>query len=203
MSKTMLILYLLFGILVLIGFSKITGRVKLPPGIMAPEVPRQIDLDDRPSFQHQNSTITPLADFSLQAKVLSKKRYFWGRGARLAPYDLALGWQKMSDEAILEHFMISQSNRWYRWSAKKLPISKREVINSSANMHLIPADKDVAKNIRKIKIGQIISLQGYLVRVNSPSGWYWQSSMSRKDSGSNSCEVIFVTEFTAIETDKK
>ncbi|MFO7896711.1 MAG: hypothetical protein R6U84_07250 [Candidatus Cloacimonadales bacterium] len=198
MSKTMLLLYIIVILLLLVGFRQITGRVELEPGMMVEDVPRQISLPKAENFQHQQMTITPLAEFSLQAKVLAKKRYFWGKAGKLAPYDFALGWQQMSDQDIVQQFKISQSNRWYYWRARKLPLSKQEVIRSSSNMHLIPQNKAVAKKMRQAKIGQIISLDGYLVRAWDASGWNWQSSLSRQDSGSNSCEVVFVKNFEII-----
>ena len=37
------------------------------------------------------------------------------RESDLAPVDLALGWGRMSDEAILKDIQISQSGRFYFW----------------------------------------------------------------------------------------
>ncbi|HRN63018.1 MAG TPA: hypothetical protein PLF73_11205, partial [Luteimonas sp.] len=56
---------------------------------------RQTDLpDDLPAFNLQAGTLTPLAGFSVSARVLGRKDYSTGREADFSPTDLALGWQR-------------------------------------------------------------------------------------------------------------
>ena len=50
----------------------------------------------------------PLADYSLTAKILSRKNYRSGREGELSPVDFALGWGNMSDEQIVSQFDVSQ-----------------------------------------------------------------------------------------------
>ena len=169
-------------------------QVELGPGVRAPEQPQQSDVSKR-SFQHEGYRITPLADFSIKAKVLSRLDYRMGREADLAPVDLALGWGRMSDESILESIKIWQSNRWYRWRVEAFPIPRREIETSSANMHLVPASDSVKSAIKKSRKGDIIELTGYLIRADAPDGWHWVSSLTRKDTGARSCEVIWVESF--------
>ena len=66
-------------------------------------------------FEFEDYKITPLAEFQLAAKVLSSKRYRFGREADLSPIDLALGWGPMSNQKILDQLTITQSRRWYFW----------------------------------------------------------------------------------------
>lgn len=137
--------------------------------------------------------ITTLQDeFILTARVLSKKNYRFGREADLSPVDLALGWGPMADPSIIEQFAIRQSNRWYYWKTPKLPIPKRDVEIHSANMHMIPADKDVAVQLNKIKIDQRIQIKGKLVRVDADDGWHWVSSLTREDTGNGACELVLL-----------
>ena len=42
--------------------------------------------------------------------------------------------------------------------------------------------------------GQVVALEGYLVKVISKDGWRWQSSLTRNDTGNGACEVIWVEE---------
>jgi hypothetical protein len=76
---------------------------------------------------------------------LSSERYSLGREADLSPVDLALGWGKMSDEAVLSKINITQSNRFYYWHVDAFPIPRREIEINSANMHMIPADDRIKK----------------------------------------------------------
>lgn len=176
------------------------GRsVKLGPGIKAPDEPVQTELHRPPMMRRDDFSIMPLAGFQLQAKVLSRKRYFWGKESQLAPIDLALGWGRMSDERVLESIEIDQFGRWYRWNSKKPPIPIAEIKRSSANMHIIPADDTVEKALKSVREGQIITIDGYLVRVNHPSGWSWTSSLSRTDSGDGACEIVYAKELEILD----
>lgn len=187
------------GILLTV-FLTFSGRpLEHEPGVLAPDVPAQSPAREGMMFMHDDYVIKPLANFSVHARVLSRERYFLGRESDLAQIDLALGWGRMSDEAILQHFSISQSNRWYWWRSDTLPIAKQEVIRSSANMHLIPADDYVARQIKRTRTGSIVKFKGYLVEVLGDDGWRWRSSLSREDSGNKACEVVYVQDYEILE----
>lgn len=164
----------------------------LGPGVHAAEMPIQSRDADADSFELNGYRITPLADFSIKAKVLSREDYRYDREADLSPMDLALGWGPMSDEQVLGNISISQSGRWYRWSTPKYPIPRRDIETHSANMHMIPADDHVADVLDGIREGQIVQMEGYLVRVDGKDGWQWISSLTRDDTGARACEVVYV-----------
>lgn len=176
-----------------------SSSVALAGGVQAPAEPVQIERSSYSvDFSVPRYKLTPLATFKLQAKILAKKRYRFDNKAELAPYDLALGWGSMSDEAIVKNIEFGQSDRWYHWQASNLPISAREVSFSSANMHMIPANDTVKGNIARAQIGQIIELEGFLVDVQADAGWHWNSSMIRTDTGEGACEVVLVKKFTVL-----
>ena len=159
------------------------------------EDPRQ-ETTDEGSFQYKDYKIIPRRTFYLEARVLSKHRYRTGREAQLAPFDLVLGWGPMSDDIILKDIKITQSNRWYYYKYKlPPPLAKKEIISHSGNMHLIPANQTILNQIKKVRPGQVIELEGYLVSVRAEEGWKWNSSLSRTDTGSGSCEVVWVDDF--------
>lgn len=166
--------------------------IELGPGVRAPDPPVQVEPRDPGAFALNGYRITPLADFSIRAKVLSREGYSMGREAELSPLDLALGWGRMSDEAVLQAIDISQSGRWYRWRTADFPIPRREIETHSANMHMIPADADVEEALDEIRTGQVIELSGSLVRADADDGWRWVSSLSRDDTGGHACELVYV-----------
>jgi hypothetical protein len=172
--------------------------VTLGPGVVASQVPMQQPLVNGKSFNLGDYRITPLADFDIEAKILAKKRYRTGREADLSPYDLALGWGRMSDETVLANIDISQSGRWYRWSTKDFPIPRREIEQSSANMHMIPSDDFIQSQLDDLVEGQHIRLSGFLVRVDASDGWHWQSSLTRDDVGGGACELVYVRSVTLL-----
>lgn len=167
--------------------------VSLGPGVKVEQAPKQTRLQNADSFEFDDYLITPLANFALEAKVLSREDYMLDRESDLAPTDLALGWQQMSDESVLAQIEIRQSGRWYHWRVQDFPIPRRAIETQSANMHMVPADDDVAAMLDLVRPGQIISLQGQLIRVESYDGWRWQSSLSREDTGASACELVYVT----------
>jgi hypothetical protein len=166
------------------------------PGIIAPNPPAQEMIESGQQFSHKDYLVTPLATFRIEARVLSSKHYRSGRESDLSPVDLALGWGAMSDETVLEKIKIRQSNRFYYWKVKKFPIPRRDIEQNSANMHLIPADNEIAKIIKKVRAGHVVEIEGYLVKVQARDGWRWKSSLTRKDTGHGACEVIWVEDIS-------
>jgi len=143
--------------------------------------------------------IKPLEPFELHARVLSSKQYRSGKESDLVPVDLALGWGRMADPAIINQITITQSNRWYRWRVEHFPIPRREIETSSANMHLIPGTPEIAKAIQSVKVGQMVKFTGDLVEVTEPnSNWRWKSSLTRNDTGAGACELVLVRSFSVL-----
>ncbi|MFW5740867.1 MAG: hypothetical protein ACOC1F_10930 [Myxococcota bacterium] len=165
------------------------------PGVVAPESPVQERLDDPRIDSMGDYLIEALASLSLDARVLGKERYRTGREADLSPYDLALGWGRMSDSSVYGKLDFDQYGRWYhfRWGAEGPPIPKEEIARSSANMHIIPATDEIRDRLGDIERHDVVRLEGYLVAVRAPDGWRWRSSLSRSDTGARSCEVFVVT----------
>ena len=196
MNPKNITLYASIAIVLLISYNRWTFRpITHEPGIIASHNPIQQNVTNIEPFDYKKFRITPLAKFSAEARVLRRKRYYFGRTARLVPVDLALGWGPMSDESILKSIKISQSNRFYFWFVKKFPIPKQDIISHSANMHLIPANSDIRSKIKKARKGALVNFSGYLVKVECDDGWHWNSSLKRDDAGSGACELVWVEEF--------
>lgn len=147
-----------------------------------------------PPFRLGEHEVTPLAGFAIEARVLGREDYRFDRNAAISPTDLALGWGRMAREEFYEPLRISQSGRWYfyRWGSDGPPLPLQEIIASSANMHMIPADAGVAEALSRVRPGQTVRLRGWLVEVRGADGWTWRSSLSREDSGDGGCEVVYV-----------
>ena len=180
-----ILLLCLFSFILWKWYSSL-GTITLGPGV---NIPQQELIKTDSKFIFNEYEITPLANFSIKAKVLSRKDYHFDDGAELSPVDLALGWKNMSDESIIQQINITQSNRWYRWNTKEFPIPRREIETSSANMHMIPKNKEITKLLKKIRRGDIVEITGKLVMVTSDQGYQWRSSLTRDDIGDGACEL--------------
>jgi len=163
-----------------------------PPGILALDAPLQVNLDNGTQLKRGDITLTTRAYFELTARVLSREDYRYDAGASLVPEDLALGWGRMSDSAVLAKITITQSGRFYYWHVDDFPIPRREIETSSANMHMIPADDLVRRSLERIRQGQLVHLKGFLVDASGPNGFQWRTSMTRDDTGAGACELVYV-----------
>ena len=175
------------------------GACPLPPLVSHGAAPLQTDVPRNLTLPNvADARLTPLAGISLDARVLGREDYRLGREANFSPTDLALGWHRMRDDAVLDRLKISQSGRWYhyRWQDEP-PLPVNEIIRSSANMHMVPASDVVAKALRRITPGQRVRINGWLVRIDADDGWHWKSSLRRDDSGGGACELVYVCEITS------
>jgi len=181
-------------LIALIGYYSCSPEVvRHGPGVVAVATPQQKNIGNPRAFEYKGYTLKPLATFAIEARILSKERYWMGREAELSPVDLALGWGSMSDETVLDQLDISQGGRFYYWRANSLPIPAGEISSHSANMHLIPADENVASVLKgRTREGDIVRFSGYLVSVEHPDGWRWKSSLTRNDTGAGACELVYV-----------
>ena len=142
-----------------------------------------------------------LSAFEGEFRVLSREDYHTGREAEISPTDLALGWGAMADPQVYKQLSIRQSNRWYYWRYENNPpIPVNDIASSSANTHLIPANKVVAKKLADIDADDMVYLKGQLVEVKSTDGWTWRSSLSRTDTGNGACELMLVEEVREISS---
>jgi hypothetical protein len=84
----------------------------MPPLAGADAVPLQSPVPaSMSSFRLAVAELQPLAGFSVDARVLSREDYKIGREAELSPTDLALGWGRMREDAVLSRLAIKQSAR--------------------------------------------------------------------------------------------
>lgn len=202
MSKRLLLM-----LIVPVALYHVWGQAKVPeialteskvpsfefhPALSTDDDPIQDAVGYMPPVRADQYVVTPVAKFQVAGRVLGARRYSTDREADLAPVDLAMGWGPMAKDEVLKAIQISQSGRFYRWYAKKFPIPRQEITQHSANMHLVPANAEVAGRIAEVKAGQDVRFKGYLIKVQSSDGWRWRSSMTRTDQGAGACEVVLV-----------
>ena len=161
-------------------------------GVLAPDEPYQKEVHSARFREMNGYRIELLASFDIRARVIATERYWFDRGSALSPVDLVLGWGAMSDSAVLQQISVSQGGRFYRWWVKSLSVPRRAIETQSANMHMIPASGEIARQLQSIRAGNMVHLKGYLVEVTSKQGFRWKSSLTRTDTGGGACELILV-----------
>jgi hypothetical protein len=164
-----------------------------PDGEIAPLDPVQSNLAATRTIASGRWQLQARAQYDITARILSREVYRFDTLADLIPEDLALGWGPMSDNRVLDHFTISQAARFYSWHARdRMPIARQDVIDHSANTHVIPANEVVRTQLKRLRVGEVVRLGGVLVDGVRNDGVYVHTSMTRSDSGAGSCEVVLV-----------
>ena len=157
--------------------------------------PVQDDSARRAPFQVKGYTLSPVAHFTVRARLISVKNYASGREADLSPMDFALGWNDMSNDAVLSRLRMKHDARFFLYSWENEPPLPLDVITrSSTNVHLIPSSSAVERELSRVPPGATVTLRGWLVDASAPDGWRWRSSRTRTDNGAGACELMWVDE---------
>lgn len=189
------IIFLVLALLAWKHYYYVPKAPDLGPGILAGGAPYQ-NSTTLSSFREGDYTYFPRASFDIEARVLSVSKYYFDQKSRISPLDLAVGWEKMSDESVLENIDVWQEKRGYRWHATHNTLSNNEIISSSANIHIIPGSQSIAEDLNTIRIGDLVHIEGFLVDVHKNTGWRWRTSLKRNDIGTESSEILYVKSFS-------
>ena len=188
------------GILIVIvagAFLASTHGVRIfgyrhPPGIMVSEEPIQGGSTGGVWMQGDVQVIAR-ASYDIRARILSYRPYWflWGRDVESRRYDICVGWGPMSDTETLRKMTIRQSGRFCRLQWRDNSLRSADVSTYFANMHLVPATKEVDRQLKRIGSDDIVRLRGSLVDLKAPT-WTAGTSLSRTDSGDGACETMWV-----------
>ncbi|MEI9898719.1 MAG: hypothetical protein WDN28_33900 [Chthoniobacter sp.] len=96
------------------------ASLRTPPGVLVADEPLQEKCPPQVLGTIKGYTVTAVATYTIRARVLHIKHY-WADGNDLVPYDVALGWGRMSDQAVLDRLDISQGNRFYFYEVPRRP----------------------------------------------------------------------------------
>lgn len=141
--------------------------------------------------------LIPLAEYKLTGMVVSVESYSSDWESIISPYDLAIVWGKLAEPQYERFISYSQRNRWYFYRYKKdCPLSEGYIISHSSNNHIIPEGENIRRAIKTIKKKDKVVLEGFLVNVKGTykgQTIYWNTSLSRSDTGNGSCEIIYLS----------
>ncbi|MEO1078762.1 MAG: hypothetical protein AAFY29_04335 [Pseudomonadota bacterium] len=167
--------------------------VSLGPGVKAAAPPEQRSISGE--TLHRGATqLTPRAEFTVQAKLLSKRRYRWDELAVVSSWDFAVGWGAISDETVTAGTRVLQGDRLMYWHLYDAPLPLSIVERSSANIHLIGETDEITRQFEEAPLGSIVTLKGRLVDVRLPDNRVVPTSLTRLDRGVGACEILFVSE---------
>jgi hypothetical protein len=183
----------LFIILLALMWTRM-GAIHHEPGVLITAQPEQVNLPTPgPPVEHAGVKLIPLAHYKIQGHLIAVDESYRTMPGDPSPIDFALGWQRMSDSAVLDQLEFRQAYRFihYHYSSAP-PIPPAEITQSFAHMHLIPKNAAIDAELQSFRIGALIELRGYLVEVQAASMPPWRSSMTRTDHGNGACEIMWV-----------
>lgn len=193
MKKFCLVVLFIYLCTLLLGEPK---PLRYVAGTLIKETPLQKEIAEGKPIVREGATLTPRARLVVNARILHKKTY-WGIDddwADVSPFDIFVGWGKMSDQWNLDKLTIHQKDRFFdlEWNPPIPPISHQEIILNSTNLHIIPADNFVEEKLKDFRSGVLVRLSGLLVDVRKPGLGKWNTSLRRDDEGEGAGEIFFV-----------
>jgi len=198
------IIILLSCLVALIYFGLLYEKKADWEGVPVKSEPIQTTLKSNISIKYgKGFFIVPLADYKIKGIVVSTERYFFDSTSFISPIDICLVWKNMSVADVINGFKFKQQRRYVLYAPKNKkywPLMEQEVKSCLSNNHCIPANKQIKKQLLKIKKFDLVTLKGQLVKVQKVGMQDWVSSLSRDDEGEwgklGGCEIIYVKEVT-------
>lgn len=175
--------------------------VNISPMIRYEDDPLSIPLVDGQTWQHGRYRIQALESYDITSRVVRKKRYHDDM-ADLCPWDFGVAWGQMAEPKNYEQFRFWQSERFLYCQYKSKswpPVSQRELSHTIANIHLVPATKEILARLAAVQEGEKIRLIGVLIAAVRDDGMAVRSSTTRDDTGAGACEIMWVDEVSLVE----
>ncbi|WP_130803461.1 hypothetical protein [Acinetobacter ihumii] len=149
----------------------------------------------------QGQSISVLKPFKGDFRILGSKQYRDDEQAKFSPIDFAVSYGLFAHPQIASQIKINQYDRYLNWSLQTLPVPPDQAMKLVSNMHIIPANPDIAKQITQVKRGDLVRLKGELVEVKD-NNLVWTSSLTPGGVGDGACEVFRVHSIQWIEHQK-
>lgn len=129
-----------------------------------------------------------VAEYTLDATVLGRERYWLDDLAAVVPVDLALAWGETARADIATSLRVHQAGRWFLVGRGE-PLPSMETM---ANVHPVPASSGIRRQLLSLRPGDRIRVVGALVDLVSPDGARYPTSRRRDDVGAGACETLLV-----------
>ena len=149
----------------------------------------------RAAFAVERWSVSPVAAYELDAVVVRTYRYRFGGMSGLSPWDVGMAWGTAAHPDVLSRLKFSYNSRFLYWRVRggdALSVDPDELADQIANVHIIPANRSVARTIARLGPGDVVSMRGLLVDVRDDTGGEWITSRTRTDRGAGACEILYV-----------
>ena len=146
----------------------------------------------------KDQSISVLQPFQGNFRILGSKIYQNDEQAKFSPIDYAVSWGLFAQPDIARTISVKQYDRFLNWNIAKLPVPAEQAMQMVSNMHIIPANPQIAQQIKQVKRGDLVYLKGDLVEIKDKN-LVWKSSLTPKDTGDGACELFRVKAIQWVE----
>lgn len=146
----------------------------------------------------KDQSISVLQPFQGNFRILGSKIYHNDEQAKFSPIDYAVSWGLFAQPEIARHISVKQYDRYLNWKIAKLPVPAEQAMQMVSNMHIIPANPEIAQQIKQVKRGDLVYLKGDLVEIKDKD-LVWKSSLTPTDTGDGACELFRVQSIHWVE----
>ncbi|WP_343514171.1 hypothetical protein [Acinetobacter baumannii] len=146
----------------------------------------------------KDQSISVLLPFQGNFRILGSKIYHNDEQAKFSPIDYAVSWGLFAQPEIARHISVKQYDRYLNWKIAKLPVPAEQAMQMVSNMHIIPANPEIAQQIKQVKRGDLVYLKGDLVEIKDKD-LVWKSSLTPTDTGDGACELFRVQSIHWVE----
>jgi hypothetical protein len=167
-----------------------------------PEIPLQDELSGRRPFRDGNFTIDVLGGYDIYGIVVHRARYYDDSLSSISSLDLGIAFGDfVRHPDLLDRFRFGQVDRWIyiKGNGATTADDWTQYTWQVSNNHLIFSNSELATIVRAASVGDRVRLKGYLIRA-STANFTATSSLTRHDTGSGACEIIFVTDAKVFST---
>ena len=152
--------------------------------------------------------ITPLFDYELAGLIVTQHNAdewldYFHKNDPFNTKDLCVVWGDNAASGVYQEGKYKSGDFTCFWKFDSQADWKQFNQTKISNNHLIPANDHIADLIKQTNIGDQISFKGYLssYSITTDDGatiGERGTSTTREDTGNNSCEVVYVTDFTVL-----
>ncbi|WP_420713706.1 hypothetical protein [Acinetobacter sp. MD2(2019)] len=139
----------------------------------------------------KGQSISVLMPYQGEFRILASKTYTHDEQAKFSPIDYAVSWGMFANPKIAREIDVRQYDRFLNWKMKTLPVPPHQAVQMVSNMHIIPANPQIAKQIQQVKRGDLVRLRGDLVEVKD-NDLVWRSALNNYNIGDGACKLFRV-----------
>jgi hypothetical protein len=122
----------------------------------------------------------PTGALDITGRVLALKEYPHQGLGEYTTLDLVLGWGPMSDNRVIDQLAIRQEDRHFVIEPKPaLDLPLETAYRSSINISLSTDFAEHRQMLGAIRVGDVIRLEGWTVRIRNAAGATWEGVIGR------------------------